>query len=197
MKQVVFRIALASTLVWFLPAVRQAAEANMAVHMLAHLPSIAVCGALLAAELPGAVLRGYAKADWLGVGSMIFSLCALSFWMIPVALDASLMSPSIAWVKYLSLLLAGAMLHAAWRRFPPALMLFLLGNAAGMTATAGLLQQAESRLCASYVLDQQAVTGSGLLAWAGLMACCAIWSWFEFESKSAGEPAVTALQKAP
>lgn len=186
MKVAFFRAAWLVSLIWFLPSVRQAAEANMTVHMLVHLPSVAVSGALIASELPAVLTRLYARADWLGIGSMTFALCVLSAWMLPVALDASLMDGRIANLKYATVLLAGAMVHAAWKRFPPALLLFLLGNAAGMTATAGLLiRQAESRLCVSYLMDQQSITGAGLVVWAALIGCCAIWSWFELQPSQA------------
>lgn len=156
---------------------RQAAEANMALHMLVHLPAVAGAGALLALRLPRRAHQRYARVDGLGAGSLTLVLCVMAFWMLPVALDASLLSPAMAAAKYASLLAAGAALASAWRRMPAALQLFLLGNGAWMLATVGLVfRETETRLCANYLLDQQALTGNGLVAWGLLAAGLALWT---------------------
>lgn len=169
------RGAIVLLLAWFIPAARSAAEAHMGVHMVVHLPCIALLGGLVAGELPEWVLSAHARHDFLGTASLTFAAAVLSFWMIPVALDASLLWGGFSLAKYSTLLLSGVALRSAWRRAPPALLMFMLGNLAWMLATAGLLfQQAESRLCVSYLADQQEQTGSGLTAWGIVVGAIAL-----------------------
>lgn len=169
----------------FLPWPRFTLEAHMAVHMLIHLPAVALLGSLSVLELSDAARKKYAAVDWLGVASLTCFVLAFSLWMIPVALDASLLSAQFAFAKYASIFIAGAVLTCAWNRAPPGLIMFMLGNLAWMLATAGLLfMQAENRLCVSYLLDQQNATGIGLIIWAVIAGVAAFFRGILFEETS-------------
>jgi hypothetical protein len=165
-----------------LPWIRRPLEAHMAVHMLLHLPCVALLGAWSVSEWPALARRWYAALDWLGAASFTFAVLVFSLWMIPVALDASVLSGWVGLAKYLSVFVAGAVLRSAWPRSPPVLSLFMLGNLAWMLATAGMLfQQAESRLCVSYLVDQQSLTGTGLIGWAVVVGIVALTRWRALE----------------
>jgi hypothetical protein len=148
---------------------RHAIESRMSLHMLGEFPLLAAAGFALhgLASRHGWLTRArdaLARLDWRGLtGATAATLVTLA-WMAPVLLDASLLSPIVAAVKYTSWWIAGCMLAGSRRRMDPEVMLFAVGNGAWMTATAGLLYvDAPARLCVSYLQDDQRIAGAGLL----------------------------------
>jgi len=148
-------------LLFLWPALRHAVEGSMALHMLVQFPLL-LAGGFSAARLTGAAPLGRLNAY--GLLGMTAALCVAAFWMIPAALDLSLLSPAVNAAKYASWWVAGALLGASWAQMRVELAAFFLGNMAWMLATAGLLfRDAETRLCVNYLVDEQIVTGNGLL----------------------------------
>ncbi len=154
-------------LIFLWPALRQLVESSMALHMLVQFPLL-LAGGWMAARLTGAsVLR---RLDAHGLLGLTAATCVAAFWMIPAALDLSLLSPAANAAKYASWWLAGALLAASWVQMRVELTVFFLGNMAWMLATVGLLfREAETRLCVNYLVDEQLVTGNGLLLFAALL----------------------------
>ena len=149
------------------PALRQAVESRMALHMLLQFPLLLASGwavsAVLGDRLP--LARSFDRVDTGGLLGAILVSCVSAFWMLPAALDTSLLSDPLRMAKYASWWLAGM----AWWRSAPRLAVeaaaFFGGNLAWMLATAGLLyQEGDARLCVSYLLDDQVATGRGLVA---------------------------------
>lgn len=161
-------------LLLFWPALRHAVESSMALHMLLEFPLLLAAG-WAARELAGAA-RGNAAWDWRGLAGGSLLLAVSAFWMIPAALDLALLDGRVAAAKYAGWWLAGAVLAGSWRRLDAVVALFIGGNLAWMMATAGLIYQSSpQRLCVSYLQDEQAWTGAGLIAGALLLGAGLLW----------------------
>jgi hypothetical protein len=158
-------------LLW--PPLRQLLEGSMALHMLVELPLLLTsgwaAGAVLAHHrLPAGLPR---RIDTHGVLGLAFASCVSALWMIPAMLDLSLLDTGVQWAKYGAWWFSGVVLRASWHRSEPEIAAFFVGNMAWMLATAGLLyQDEERRLCVSYLVDEQAVAGKGLIVLAFVLA---------------------------
>ncbi|WP_426323301.1 hypothetical protein [Pseudoduganella sp. R-43] len=155
-------------------------ESSMALHMVLQLPMIAVGGALagLAAERHAARLAGaLARWDAHGLAGLAWLLLASAYWMVPRALEQSLTMPLSEAGKFASLFLLGFLLPGALARAAVVIQLFFLGNFCAMMAIAGMLyQDMAQRLCNAYSLDDQVVTGVGLVvASIGIAAAWCVW----------------------
>lgn len=150
-------------------AFRHPLEETMARHMLAQIPMLIAAGAafngfLTHTPLRRAFARHLAQWDEYGLTGLFAFLLVTAYWMIPKALDSAVASGTTEQAKMLSLFLAGLVLPASLSRTNVIIQLFFLGNFASMTAIVGMLyQDAPSRLCNSYLIDDQAVAGTGLV----------------------------------
>lgn len=148
-------------LLFFWPSLRHAVEGSMALHMLGQFPLLLASGWAAARLTAVSPLR---RLDANGLLGVTAAACVAAFWMIPAALDLSLLSPAANVAKYVSWWSAGALLAASWTQMRVELAAFFLGNMAWMLATVGLLfREAEGRLCVNYLVDEQLITGNGLL----------------------------------
>ncbi len=148
-------------------------ESRMSLHMLLEFPALFGLGWWLGRRLPWPAL---ARIDAQGLLGATLASCVFAFWMIPAALDLALLSVAFAAAKYASWISAGALLAWGRERLSPVVAAFFLGNAAWMLATAGLLyRDAQTQLCVNYLIDDQLLTGAGLLAWAAALGALAAW----------------------
>ncbi|WP_374581674.1 hypothetical protein [Pseudoduganella sp.] len=147
-------------------------EASMALHMALQLPLIVVGGALA-----GAGRAGLGRWDAHGLAGLSWLLLASAYWMVPRALEQALTLPLAELGKFASLFLAGFLLPGALARAAAVIQLFFLGNFCAMMAIAGMLyQDLPQRLCNAYTLDDQVITGVGLVvASLGIAAAWCIW----------------------
>ena len=167
-------------LLW--PTLRHRIESQMLLHMLVEFPVLFAAGwAARDLLLPAAARRlprtsrVLALLDWGGLTSASVVTCVVMFWMIPAALDATLLVAPVAAAKYLSWWLAGLILAGSWRRMTPELLLFFVGNLSWTSATAGMLyMDTTSRLCANYLTDDQSNTGTGLVLLALVLGALAL-----------------------
>jgi hypothetical protein len=159
-------------LLW--PPLRHLLEGQMTLHMLLQLPWLLACGAAAfgAFVCHRRASTLLARFDDRGLLTVTVVLCASAMWMIPAALDLALMDERVRIIKYLMWYAVGAMLASGCARIGPELWTFLVGNLAWMLATAGMLiRESESRLCVSYLVNDQVWAGTGLMALAaGLLA---------------------------
>lgn len=155
-------------------------ESSMALHMVVQLPMIAVGGALagLAAErsAPG-LAAAVGRWDAHGLAGLVWLLLASAYWMVPRALEQPLTMPQAEVGKFASLFLLGFLLPGALSRAAAVIQLFFLGNFCAMMAIAGMLyQDMPQRLCNAYSLNDQVVTGVGLVvASIGIAAAWCVW----------------------
>jgi len=170
----------AAALVMAALLLRRPLEASMALHMVVQLPMIAVGSALAglavarnAPRYAGAVARWDAH----GIAGLAWLLLASAYWMVPRALEQSLTLPLAEAGKFASLFLLGFLLPGALSRAAAVIQLFFLGNFCAMMAIAGMLyQDMPQRLCNAYSLDDQVVTGVGLVvASIGIAAAWCVW----------------------
>jgi hypothetical protein len=153
---------------------RHAIESRMALHMLVEFPLL-LAGGWAIARLAARRHVLTDAFDALGLLGVAVVSCVSAFWMIPAALDLALLHEPMRWAKLASWMLAGALLARSAPRLGDEIAVFFLGNLAWMFATAGLLyREAESRLCVSYLAEDQLWTGNGLVALAVALGALAL-----------------------
>lgn len=188
-------VAAAATVALSVPAVRHGLEADMALHMLVEFPAMVAIGAVAARGLPR-LAAAFARVDRLGLAGWLLASLVLAYWMIPPALDAALAGAGANAAKFASLALAGFALRESWRRSPPMVEAFFVGNFAWMSATVGLLyQEAEAQLCLNYLADGQQRAGRGLV----VVAIAAGAAWLAARRQRLGiapDPRPVALPRA-
>lgn len=149
-----------------LPPVTAILQGRMPLQVLVQLPLLVACGYLLRGTLPAKDRRALAAGDPAGINGLIVATFVLAFWMLPRAMDASVVHGSWIAAKLVTLpLLAGLPLGLSWPR-----MSFVVRGIACLELIAtclrlGLLYLASPvRLCNNYGLDEQQLTGHCLLA---------------------------------
>ncbi len=153
------------------PTCRRWLEADMALHMLVQLPLLAWVGWQLGQALPSKVSRCLAPWNFQGISGLLLASLMMTVWMLPVALDAAINQPLGILAKFLGVpLLLGLPCALSW---PQAGFIvrgvFLVELIATLFRTGWLYLAAPVRLCTSYLLDAQQITGQGLLAGASLI----------------------------
>lgn len=160
-------------LLW--PTLRHAIESRMLLHMLVEFPALMASGWAVQRLCPDrqplrALQAAWRLLDWRGWTGATLLGAVTAVWMIPTLLDLALLTPAVAAAKYCSWWLAGWAIADSWGRLDPELRLWMLGNLAWMTGTAGLLYlDAPQRLCVNYLQDDQRHTGIALIALAVLL----------------------------
>lgn len=169
-------IALAP-LVFVVEPMRHMIESRMSAHMLLQFPL------LIASGWTTAEVQTIERSLWWkrfdpinahGLLAITLGSCVLALWMIPTALDLSLLSDPVRWSKYASFWVAGLLLNRSRRQVSEELGMFFVGSLVWMLATVGLIYQSmPQRLCVSYRLDEQYWTGIGLVG----IACAVVAAW--------------------
>ncbi|WP_051293944.1 hypothetical protein [Pseudoduganella violaceinigra] len=183
--------ALAAAFLIAAALLRAPLEASMALHMTVQLPMIAISGSLAAAS-PASSTRiraRLARWDAHGLSGLAWLLLASAYWMVPRALEQALAMPLAEAGKFASLFLLGFLLPGALARAATVIQLFFLGNLCAMMAIAGMLyQEVPQRLCNAYSLDDQVVTGVGLVvASIGIAAAWCVWQLPALAGQAAAE----------
>lgn len=159
----------------FLPAVlllapiRNAVESSMALQMLAEFPFVMASGFAASRMVSRRIGDGRAFEAIMHMGQvpLLGATLCLMFWMVPLGLDLARLDAGIDAAKLASLFIAGGALQHGLRRAPGGGLVFFAGNLIWMLATVGLLfHDTPTRLCASYLMDDQRLTGIGLVAYA-------------------------------
>ena len=134
-------------------------------HVLVQIPLLVMSGVLLGARLTTTLSPTLDRWNAGGIPGLLLISFTLAFWMIPRWLDASLVSASVAWVKYSSLaLLAGVPLVLSWPRLHP-----ITKGLAKMEFLAMLLRLgwlyliSPERLCNNYLLNDQLWLGRSMI----------------------------------
>ncbi|MDP1690949.1 MAG: hypothetical protein Q8L49_03135 [Burkholderiaceae bacterium] len=163
------------------PPLRAALEASMLVHMLVQLPLLAAIGFLCGRALRESVSRlsaapVFRSFDAGGVTGILFASVVMVLWMLPRWLDGARMDAAVDALKFVSVAAAGAAVSLSWPRCPA-----LVRGVVHLEVIATLLRfgwgylAADARLCASYLLRDQQLTGTALLL--GAMAYTVAVAW--------------------
>ena len=159
-------------------------EQRMVTHMVVELPLLFAIGWWSAMPI---ARQG---PDWLryinagGLSGLTVAMVISALWMLPLSLDAAVLSPLVGWLKVASVLLAGGLTCISLREARPAIQAFFVLNWTWMTGAAGgLYQQVPERLCSTYLLGDQAWAGRGLVALA--VAVATAWMVLAFRDRPA------------
>lgn len=153
---------------------RHALESTMARHMLVQIPMLLAAGACASFSLRkletashlkiSSIAKHLCQYDENGITGLFFFIFVTAYWMIPKALDSAALSMETDLCKFLSLLLAGLLLPGSLSRANTVIQLFFIVNFAAMSAIVGMLfQDTPRRLCNLYLIDDQMITGTGLV----------------------------------
>jgi len=149
---------------------RRFVELNMVHHMIWQFPALIIGGFRLGKYLPAYWCLNFERYDQLGLSGMVFFIATTSIWMIPLAIDLAVQIPFIDALKFISLWLTGLVLSQSWQRAGDAVQAFFLISWAMMVVTIGMLyQETDIRLCNSYLTNEQADTGTGLMMTASML----------------------------
>jgi len=149
-----------------LPSTRGLLERVMIAHMLVQIPLLAVAGGLAVTALSPRWKARLAPWNEGGVAGILMAIIASSWWMVPRALDWTLLSPRMETLKFVSLpLFVGAPAALSWPKLSGVARVFVIANVLPMWTVVGWLYMAAPvRVCNFYLTDQQVTAGVGLLA---------------------------------
>jgi len=148
------------------PPLRSVIEQSMAWHMVFQMPLLVLAGALAAGAWPQRFMLNQLTAfNHFGLTGFMAAQAIIAYWMLPLAIDRAVVSPSFDAIKILSLLTCGTLLFSAFKRAPGALQLFFMGYWVSMMCWLGIyFATTDLRLCNAYSLESQVSAGYGLLA---------------------------------
>lgn len=181
-----------AALLWLVlaaPPLRVALEGSMSTHMLVQMPLLAASGfAAVRALAPHRRARVLAQVGGV-VPPVLAAMLAATYWMLPRALDATLVDAGAEFAKFATLpLLVGAPLSLAWERLGTLGRGFVWNNLASMLAVSGWLYLAAPlRLCNAYLASGQHEAG----AWMVRLAAAILLGWLV--SLFVGARSTTAL----
>lgn len=139
-------------------------ERRMALHMVVELPLLFAVGWFAAAAAGARFQTWFGRYNFAGLTGFSAASAIVMFWMLPVSLDLAVLSPPVGTAKVASLLLAGAVTQHSVSAARVEVQGFFILNWAWMTGTAGVLyQSAPQRLCTTYLQNDQAVAGMGIV----------------------------------
>lgn len=154
-----------------LPPLAPPLQASLPLHVLVQFPLLVAAG--FGAGRAVARRRGPRDAAE-AIAALVLAIGCLAFWMLPRWLDAAVLDGRIDALKAVCLaLLCGLPAGWCWGALPAVARGVLWANAVSMAVVMGWLYlNAPERLCTTYLLDEQAVLGEGMLM---LGAGLALW----------------------
>lgn len=165
MSRDVFKVLLPGVSLAALAMLQPWLEQRMFTHMIVELPLLFAIGWWMAPKTLGKGPAWFQGINAYGLMGLSMAMAISMAWMVPLALDAAVLEPGVGWLKVVSVVLSGGLTRLSLRASPLGAQGFFIINWAWMTATAGVLyQEAPQRLCSTYLLGDQAWTGTGLVA---------------------------------
>lgn len=144
-----------------LPPIVSYLESTMAGQMFLQMPGLIICGMFMGRGLLSHWPRFATGFNQGGIPGILLVTIVVSYWMLPRAIDASLVNPWMEIAKYISLpLLVGIPLRLSWPKMGFITKSFIWANLISMfIVMAWLYLAAPIRLCNSYLTSQQQVVG--------------------------------------
>lgn len=165
---------------------RRMMESDMVLHMLLQIPLIVLAGWSVAKGCSEQLKVSVQRWNYAGITGLLVTSLVLIFWMLPRALDIVLTNNSLEFLKFLSLVVAGAALKLSWQVAGMIARGVFLGNVLPMMMVVGWLYiESPVRICNSYLSNDQLRTGRGLLALS--IAGSLIWLYGFFISAGHGD----------
>ncbi|WP_137128452.1 hypothetical protein [Roseomonas sp. HF4] len=154
-----------------LPPLAPLLQASLPLHVLVQFPLLVAAG--FGAGRTAARRRGPCDVAE-AIAALLLAIGCLAFWMLPRWLDAAVLDARVDALKAASLaLLCGLPGGWCWGVLPAVARGVLWANGVSMAVVMGWLYlNAPERLCTTYLLDEQAVLGEGMLI---LGAGLALW----------------------
>ena len=158
-------ILIAAALFFFCLLFRKPLESDPVTHVLVQLPLLAICGWLLAQNSKTWSATGAQRWNQGGIAALLVAIFAISYWMLPRTIDASLSSLNVEITKFITLpLCVGGALAIGWPHAHPIVCGFLKAQAISMLVVmAFLYTHAPVRICNSYLVSDQQQLGYGFL----------------------------------
>lgn len=149
-----------------LPPIASALQSRMQWQMLVQIPLLAVAGYLLRAALSERWERAISSWNPVGINGVLVATFVLAYWMLPRSMDAAVSDWPYTVAKFITVpLLVGLPLGLSWPRMNFIVRGVLMMELIAMFLRLGWLYQASPvRLCNSYLIDDQQLTGRYLLA---------------------------------
>lgn len=166
------RLLVGSTLyaLLLLPFVRLFLESNMSLHMLVQMPGLVVTGWFVGKYLMERFPNFFMKWNGNGIPGIILFVFVTTYWMIPRAMDDSLVLTLIEVLKYTSLPIVGLLLADSWGKIKGVGRAFIFLNYLSMFGLMGWLYiDAPIQMCNSYLISEQQTLGWAFLGVTGLM----------------------------
>ena len=159
------------------PPLQRILEASMTAQMLVQIPLLAIAGMLLGKSLPESAANRIQPWNRGGATGLIVVTFASACWMLPLSLDAAVVSPAADLAKFLTVpLLIGLPLASSWPRMSFVLRGVLLFEALATLFRMGWLYLISPvRLCNSYGLSDQQRLGEWLLTGGAALLLCIAW----------------------
>lgn len=170
MKQAIYGLILYLFLI--APPVSNMAESIMSIHMHIQMPLLAVAGILMTPFLQQKFKGFFDKWNHNGIPGIILFLIVASYWLIPRAMDDTLMITAVQIFKFISWpFLIGLPLRESWPKLTNLVknLVFIYMGAIYMFM-AGLYIFSEDQLCNNYLIIEQRTLGWGFL----IIALCII-----------------------
>lgn len=158
------------------PPIRSRLEASMFTHMLVQLPLLGVLGWWLGRHIGVQHWRGLARYNAWGVTGLVAAGFIMTLWMLPRLLDSALAETAFAVGKFVTLPLAGCAVAASWPHCLPIMRAVVHVEVLATFLRFGWgYMEAPAQLCWNYGIDDQWLTGQGLLAAALVYAVAVTW----------------------
>lgn len=179
-------VAASMFVVLVVPPIRQVLEASMTAQMLIQIPLLVVIGWMLSEAIPSRLRVTLAEWNLGGITGGLIATVGMAYWMLPRALDASVMEPLVSIAKYLSIpLLVGLPLALSWPRMSFVVRgVILMEFIATLFRLGWLYLESPVRLCSNYLLNDQQRVGQAMLVVGGVLSAWSAWKllWGRFES---------------
>ncbi len=180
MKPLVGRRCVVGAILWGVLAVtptREILASTMTLQMLVQLPLLAIAGWLCAQCTPDGLDRRLARWNRRGISGLLLASLVSMVWMLPRAMDASLLDPRVMLTKFLTVpLLIGTPIALSWPRAGFVVRGVVLAEVVATSIRLGWLYLiSPERLCSNYLLGDQQRLGKTLLVVGFAILLLLIW----------------------
>lgn len=123
-----------------------------------------------------------------GVSSIIFFMGSLIFWMIPLSVDLSVVSPKLNYLRLINIIIAAFLIQQTMRNTSLEIkVIFYVALTSKLIGVGLVLSNLNILLCSTFTIGQQNTTGHYLIA-IGVLSLFATYATFLKETKNKKPP---------